>query len=267
MSTLTPHGACLLWKPELIWLNAVSDAILAGAFFATAFVLGLFVWRRRDLMFRGVFGIFAIFVTVCGMTRLLSILTLWVPAYDIEGLTKGFLALISVGITAALLLSLPRILVQPSRTQLAQANAALEEEIRHRRNAEAMVKRFQEIEANETQVRQAQKMEAVGQLTGGVAHDFNNILTVITGTIEILGEAVKDRPHLAQITDMISAAAARGADLTRHLLAFARRQPLQPRNTDVNALVIDVARLLRPTLGEQIEIKSMLAHEFRAGPD
>ena len=199
--------------------------------------------------------------TVCGITRLLSILTLWVPAYDIEGLTKGFLALISVGITAALLLSLPRILVQPSRTQLAQANAALEEEIRHRRKAEAMVKRFQEIEANEAQVRQAQKMEAIGQLTGGVAHDFNNILTVITGTIEILGEAVKDRPHLVQITDMISAAAARGADLTRHLLAFARRQPLQPRNTDVNALVIDAARLLRPTLGEQIEIESMLAHD------
>jgi signal transduction histidine kinase/CheY-like chemotaxis protein len=261
MSTLTPHGACLLWKPELIWLNAVSDAMLAGAFFAAAFVVGLFVWRRPDLMFRGVFGIFAIFVTVCGITRLLAILTLWVPAYGIEGLTKGFLAVISVGITAALLLSLPRILVLPSRTQLAQANAALEEEIRHRRKAEAMVKRFQEIEANEAQVRQAQKMEAVGQLTGGVAHDFNNILTVITGTIEILGEAVKDRPNLVQITDMISAAAARGADLTRHLLAFARRQPLQPRNTDVNALVIDAARLLRPTLGEQIEIESMLAHD------
>jgi signal transduction histidine kinase len=186
---------------------------------------------------------------------------LWVPAYDIEGLTKGFLALISIGITAALLVSLPRILVQPSRTQLAQANAALEEEIGHRRKAEAMVKRFQEIEANEAQVRQAQKMEAIGQLTGGVAHDFNNILTVITGTIEILGDAVKDRPNLVQITDMISAAAARGADLTRHLLAFSRRQPLQPRNTDVNALVIDAARLLRPTLGEQIEIESMLAHD------
>src|SRR6266536_220455 len=261
MSTLTPHGACLLWKPELIWLNAVSDAMLAGAFFATAFVLGFFVWRRRDVMFRGVFWAFAIFATVCGVTRLLSILTLWVPAYDLEGLTKGFLALISVGITAALLLLLPRILVLPTRIQLQQANAALEEEIRQRRKAEAMVKRFQEIEANEAQIRQAQKMEAIGQLTGGVAHDFNNILTVITGTIEILGEAVKDRPHLVQITDMISAAAARGADLTRHLLAFARRQPLQPRNTDVNALVIDAARLLRPTLGEQIEIESMLAHD------
>ena len=130
MSTLTPHGACLLWKPELIWLNAVSDAMLAVAFFATAFVLGFFVWRRRDLTFRGVFATFAIFAAVCGVTRLLSILTLWVPAYGIEGLAKGFLALISAGITAGLLLQLPRILVLPSRTQLAQANAALEEEIR-----------------------------------------------------------------------------------------------------------------------------------------
>ena len=261
MSTLTAHGACLLWKPELIWLNAVSDAMLAAAFFATAFVLGYFLWRRRDLTFRGVFSAFAVFVAVCGVTRLISILTLWVPAYNIEAVTKGFLGLISLGITAGLLLSLPRILVLPSRKQLAAANAALEEEIEHRRKAEAMVRRFQEIEANEAQVRQAQKMEAIGQLTGGVAHDFNNILTVITGTIEILGDAVKDRPNLVQITNMISAAAARGADLTRHLLAFSRRQPLQPRNTDVNALVVDAARLLRPTLGEQIEIESMLAHD------
>jgi signal transduction histidine kinase/CheY-like chemotaxis protein len=262
MSKLTEHGACLLWKPQLIWLNAVSDAMVATAFFATAFVLAYFVWRRhRELMFRGVFLIFAIFVAVCGVTRLLSIYTLWVPAYEIEALAKAFLALISVPVTAALLLALPRILVLPTRIQLANAYAALEEEVRQRREAEAMVKRFEEKEATESNVQQAQKMEAIGQLTGGVAHDFNNILTVITGTIEILSDAVKDRPHLAQITNLISGAAARGAELTKHLLAFSRRQPLQPRNTDVNALVIDAASLLRPTLGEHIEIESMLAHD------
>jgi signal transduction histidine kinase len=262
MSTLVPHGTCLEWKPELIWLNAVSDAMVAVAFFTTAFVLGFYVWRRRrEVMFRGVFWSLALFAAVCAVTRLLSILTLWVPAYDIEGVAKGFLALISVPLTAAMLLMRPRLLVLPTRIQLQQAYAALEEEVRQRRKAEAMVKRFQEIEATESQVRQAQKMEAIGQLTGGVAHDFNNILTVITGTIEILGDAVKDRPELVQITTMIGAAAARGADLTQHLLAFARRQPLQPRSVDVNAMVVDVARLLRPTLGEPIEIESMLAHD------
>jgi signal transduction histidine kinase/CheY-like chemotaxis protein len=262
MSTLTPHGACLLWKPDLIWLNAISDGMVAVAFFATAFVLGSFVLRRRrDVMFPSVFSSLAIFAAVCGISRVLSILTLWEPVYGIEGVTKGFLALISIALTAAMLLMRPRLQVLPTRIQLQEAYAALEEEIRQRRKAEAMVQRFQEIEANESKVRQAQKMEAIGQLTGGVAHDFNNILTVITGSIEILADAVKGQPLLVQITDMISAAAARGADLTRHLLAFARQQPLQPRSTDVNGLVIDAARLLRPTLGEQVEIDSMLAHD------
>ncbi len=262
MSTLSPHGACLLWQPELIWLNAISDTVIGGAFFATALFLALLVWRRRDLQFTAAFLGFGVYITGCGVTRLMSVLTLWVPAYGIEGAIKGVVALMSVGIAAALLLLvLPRLLVLPGRNQLQQAYAALEEETRQRRSAEAMVQRFQEIEATESQVRQAQKMEAIGQLTGGVAHDFNNILTVITGTIEILADAVKDRPHLAQITNLIAAAAARGADLTQHLLAFARRQPLQPRSTDVNALVIDAVRLLRPTLGEQIEIESMLSHD------
>ncbi len=260
MSTLTPHGACLLWKPELIWLNAITDSLIGGAFFATALFLALLVWRRRDLQFAAAFLAFGIYIMACGVTRLLSVLTLWVPAYGIEGMIKGVVAFMSVGIAAALLLLvLPRLLVLPGRNQLQQAYAQLEEEVRLRRSAEAMVQRFREIEATESQVRQAQKMEAIGQLTGGVAHDFNNILTVITGTIEILADAVKDRPHLAQITNLIRAAAARGADLTQHLLAFARRQPLQPRSTDINALVIDSAGLLRPTLGGQIEIESMLS--------
>jgi signal transduction histidine kinase/CheY-like chemotaxis protein len=115
--------------------------------------------------------------------------------------------------------------------------------------------------AAEDRLRQAEKMEAVGQLTGGIAHDFNNILTVITGTIEILAEAVEKEPQLAAITRMIDEAASRGADLTQHLLAFARKQPLQPRETDVNALIIDTAKLLRPTLGEQIEIESVFEDE------
>jgi PAS domain S-box-containing protein len=118
-----------------------------------------------------------------------------------------------------------------------------------------------EKRAAEAQFRQAQKMEAVGQLTGGIAHDFNNILTVITGTIGILTDAVADRPQLVAIAKMIDEAAERGADLTKHLLAFARKQPLQPREVDVNALILEAAKLLRPTLGEQIQIDPLLAQD------
>jgi PAS domain S-box-containing protein len=111
--------------------------------------------------------------------------------------------------------------------------------------------------AADEQLRQAQKMETIGQLTGGIAHDFNNILTVITGTIEILEEGVASDPGLAEIAHMIDDAAVRGAELTQRLLAFARRQPLQPRTTDINTLIVDTAKLLRPTLGEHIEVESV----------
>lgn len=115
--------------------------------------------------------------------------------------------------------------------------------------------------AAEERIRHAEKMEAIGQLTGGIAHDFNNILTVITGTIEILAGAVAREPQLAAIARMIDEAAGRGAELTQHLLAFARRQPLQPLEIDVNSLIVDTAKLLRPTLGEQIQIESAFEDE------
>jgi PAS domain S-box-containing protein len=118
-----------------------------------------------------------------------------------------------------------------------------------------------EKQAAEAQLRHAQKMDAVGQLTGGVAHDFNNILTVITGTIGILEEAVADQPQLAAVAKLIDEAAERGANLTKHLLAFARKQPLQPVELDVNALVLESAKLLHPTLGENIEITPLLAED------
>jgi signal transduction histidine kinase len=105
----------------------------------------------------------------------------------------------------------------------------------------------------------ARRMEIAGRLTGGIAHDLNNVLTVITGTIGILAEAVANRPDLAVITGLIEQAAARGADLTAYLIALTRGQSSQPGEVDVNSLLVDAARLLRPTLGELIEVKTVLA--------
>jgi signal transduction histidine kinase len=113
----------------------------------------------------------------------------------------------------------------------------------------------------ERQLQQSQKLDAIGKLTGGVAHDFNNMLTVITGTTETLVEGLAGRPEYQSVAKLIDAAAERCAELIQHLLAFARKQPLQPRNVDINNAVFDIVKLLRPALGEQIEIETILAPE------
>ncbi len=116
----------------------------------------------------------------------------------------------------------------------------------------------------EHQLQQAQKLDAIGKLTGGIAHDFNNMLTVIAGTTETLVDALKDKPDIQSVARLIDDAAERCAELIKHLLAFARKQPLQPRDVDINSTIFDIAKLLRPTLGEQIEIETVLGHDVRA---
>jgi PAS domain S-box-containing protein len=109
--------------------------------------------------------------------------------------------------------------------------------------------------AIEEQLRQAQKMEAVGQLTGGIAHDFNNLLGIVIGNLDLLREQTACKPDAVEILDEALEAALSGAALTRRLLAFARRQPLQPRRIEANDLIGSTAKLLGRTLGELIEVK------------
>jgi PAS domain S-box-containing protein len=118
-----------------------------------------------------------------------------------------------------------------------------------------------DVQETERKLQQAQKLDAIGQLTGGVAHDFNNMLTVITGTTEVLMDELKHSPEALQTAVLVNQAADRCTELIRHLLAFARKQPLRPRNVDINSTILDIAKLLRPTLGEHVEIDSILEQE------
>jgi signal transduction histidine kinase len=109
--------------------------------------------------------------------------------------------------------------------------------------------------ALEQQLKQSQRLEAVGELTGGIAHDFNNLLTIIQGNSELLVEDLADNEQLRTMAEMTLAAAKRGAELTHRLLAFARRQPLEPKVVDANDLLTGMESLLRRTLSEDIDIE------------
>jgi PAS domain S-box-containing protein len=112
-----------------------------------------------------------------------------------------------------------------------------------------------EQRAMERQLQHAQKMEAIGSLSGGLAHDFNNLLTVIIGNADLLHEEIASDPAAAQKIDVVLQAALSGAELTRQLLAFSRRQPLRTISVNISELVVSSSRLIALSLGESIAIK------------
>ena len=136
-AALAPHGACLLWRPNLLWLHAAADGLAGLSFLSITAALLLVARHRRDLAFRRIFGLFALFILAAGLTSLAGIWTLWRPDHGVEGVVKAIAAVISAMTAVLLWRLLPRILALPTRTELAAANAALSREVAERREAEA----------------------------------------------------------------------------------------------------------------------------------
>jgi signal transduction histidine kinase/ActR/RegA family two-component response regulator len=126
------------------------------------------------------------------------------------------------------------------------------------RNRDLQHEMFERARA-EAQLRQAQKMEALGQLTGGVAHDFNNMLAIIVGNLDmVVRKMPREFDRLREMIENALGGAQRAAALTKRLLAFSRLQPLEPSSTDINKCVADMSEMLRRSLGEQIAIETVL---------
>ncbi len=367
-STLSPHGLCLLWRPELIWLHVTSDGIIALAYFSIPFALAVFASKRPDVQYTWVFWSFAVFILACGLTHVMSIWTLWVPDYALEGVVKAITAIASLATAAALWPLLPKVLAYPTLAQFNRVGQALTDterqlrilvdgvtdyaifmldttghvanwntgaqrimgyrpdeiigrhfslfytgeaqrdgvpdqalamaaktgkyetealhirkdgtrfwagvvidavfddagnlvgfakitqDITERRDAEERLRQSRE------QLLQSQKMDAVGQLTGGVAHDFNNLLTIVLGNLEIAQRNLDQwregaQERIQRALKNATLGAERAATLTQRLLAFARRQPLAPTPVDVGRLLRSVEELVRGSLPESIDVE------------
>jgi len=140
--------------------------------------------------------------------------------------------------------------VEQRTAELARANEELERRVEER---------TREREAALAQIHEMQKLESLGQLTGGVAHDFNNLLTVVLGNLSLLRKRVPDEPRITRLIEGALQSAERGATLTKRMLAFARRQELKPETVDLPKLVEGMAEMLRRSLGPAIQIGT----EFR----
>jgi signal transduction histidine kinase/CheY-like chemotaxis protein len=254
--TLSPHGICLLWRPELMWTHVISDALIGLAYLTIPLTLGVILRRRRDVPFGWLVWCFALFITACGLTHFMSIWTLWHPDYGAEALVKVVTAAASIGTAIALVYLIPLAVGVASPGQLRAVNIELEARIAERDRAIAALELEKaERQKAEDQLLQSSKMDALGQLTGGIAHDFNNWLQALQGSLELIQRRAADVVKVQQLAEGGLRATERGARLTAQLLAFSRSKQLALEPFYVVDMVSEMREMLARSLGPTTDLR------------
>lgn len=245
-----PHGYCLLWQPELIWTHVIADALIALAYFSIPLVLIALVKKRVDFDFGWVFWLFALFITACGFTHVMSIWTLWHSSYGVEAVVKVVTAAASVATAIMLWPLLPKVLALPSPRALRTANAELAATISERDSALARMRdEMAQRELMEAALLQSRKLEALGQLSGGIAHDFNNLLQAIGGNLELMAKFSNDPDRVQRWSRNAHKALDHGKTLAGQMLAFSRVQKLTMGPVEIAGLISGMTDLLQNSIG------------------
>lgn len=184
-SFFMPHGHCYLWRPEVLWLNVVSDGLIALAYFAIPFALIYFVKKREDLAFNWIFMMFAMFIVACGLTHLMSIWTVWNPDYGLEGMLKLLTAIVSLATAGTLWPMMPRLLALPSAKQLELVNKDLRREIAEKDTAKLRLKALSEALERRVEDRTIELNHVNESLTKQAEHLKSVVNHVVDGIITI----------------------------------------------------------------------------------
>jgi signal transduction histidine kinase/CheY-like chemotaxis protein len=263
-----PHGMCYLWRPGILSLHVISDALIALAYFSIPFTLLYFVHARRDLQFNRMFVCFAVFIVACGTTHLLEVWVIWYPAYWLSGIVKAITALASVPTAIMLVRLVPQALQLPSPSALRAANAELQREIAERKRAEADIRklndrleervaeRTRELEQANSTLRQTQlaimqheRLRALGQMASGIAHDINNALSpAVLNCRALLERRVGVDPELREVlTDIHRSVEDVTHTVTRMTEFYRAREPqFVPAPVPINDILEQVVDLTRP---------------------
>ena len=213
-ASFVPHGYCLLWRPDLLAIHAVSDVVTAVAYFSIPAALFVLLRRRADLSFRWIFVLFIAFIFACGATHVLDLITMWQPVYGLQGLVKAATAIVSATTAIMLWPMLPQMLALPSPAALRQANLDLEVEIAVRKAAEQALREAQEQLERRVDERTSALMDANARLqdanesksrfVASVSHEIRTPMNAVLGFADLLAESGLDgaqQRYLAIIRD------------------------------------------------------------------
>jgi two-component sensor histidine kinase len=182
-ASYAPHGYCLFWQPWLVTLHVAADLLIATSYFAIPFALVVFLRRRPELKYRGLVALFAAFILLCGVSHVISLITLWIPIYPLQGVIKLLTGVVSAVTAVVLFLLVPRLVAIPSPRQLETANEHLRQEIAAHEETLGRLREAQRTLEAKVAERTAELTEAnrrLGVLTREAVHRGQNLLAVVT---------------------------------------------------------------------------------------
>jgi signal transduction histidine kinase len=253
-----PHGMCYEWNPAVSWLQVVSDAVIAFAYYSIPITLIYFVRKRRDLAFDWMFLCFAFFIVACGTTHVMEIFNIWHPTYWLSGVIKAITALISIVTSLFLIKLVPKALALPSPAQLRKTNEALQSEIEDRMRASKRIELLnQELLLQSSNIQTTNK--ELESFAYSVSHDLRAPLRHIDGYANLLLEATSSLGEEgARYLRKISDSSKQMGLLIDNLLAFSRmgRTEMHRAWTDSEKLIEEVREELAPEMeGRTIDWK------------
>jgi len=238
-----PHGMCYQWRPDILWLNVLSDLFIAASYFCIAFAIFYYLCKRSAVTYKGVYYMFCVFIVSCGLVHVVSIWTVWHGQYGLQGIVKALTAVASIATAITLYPVMPKLLALRSPSELALTNSALEGEIRQRRQSELQSLRLQ------GELARVGRISTLGQMATGLAHELNQPLLAISASTDTAVKAVQDvkinNNLLGECLEDIRNETHRAADIIKSLRLFVSKKAPLRKEAEINSVVSGALRLMQ----------------------